>query len=37
MNDAARNLADAGRPDFADLATRLGYRDQPHFTVISAR
>ncbi|WP_432857122.1 AraC family transcriptional regulator [Amycolatopsis sp. CA-161197] len=32
LNDAARSLADAGSPDFADLAARLGYSDQPHFT-----
>ncbi|MEV0071779.1 helix-turn-helix domain-containing protein [Amycolatopsis sp. NPDC050768] len=32
LNDAARNLADADSPDLTDLAARLGYSDQPHFT-----
>ncbi|MFI5613551.1 helix-turn-helix domain-containing protein [Amycolatopsis sp. NPDC051903] len=32
LNDAARRLTDEESPDYADLAARLGYSDQPHFT-----
>ncbi|WP_326566740.1 helix-turn-helix domain-containing protein [Amycolatopsis rhabdoformis] len=32
LNDAARGLTDSRTPDYADLAARLGYSDQPHFT-----
>ncbi|WP_244194688.1 AraC family transcriptional regulator [Amycolatopsis echigonensis] len=31
LNEAARLLAAPIPPDYADLATRLGYSDQPHF------
>ncbi|MFD2468586.1 DUF6597 domain-containing transcriptional factor [Amycolatopsis silviterrae] len=31
LNEAARLLAAPAAPDYADLATRLGYSDQPHF------
>ncbi|SFO34132.1 MULTISPECIES: helix-turn-helix domain-containing protein [Amycolatopsis] len=31
LNEAARLLAAPTPPDYADLATRLGYSDQPHF------
>ncbi|WP_020664268.1 helix-turn-helix domain-containing protein [Amycolatopsis benzoatilytica] len=32
LNEAARLLASPRPPDYADLAARLGYSDQPHFT-----
>ncbi|MGW7532837.1 AraC family transcriptional regulator [Amycolatopsis sp. NPDC054798] len=31
LNEAARLLAEPAAPDYAELATRLGYSDQPHF------
>ena len=32
LNEAARLLSGPQAPDYAELATRLGYSDQPHFT-----
>lgn len=31
LHEAAGRLADPGRPSLAELATELGYADQPHF------
>jgi AraC-like DNA-binding protein len=32
LNEAARVIADTFAPDYAALAARLGYSDQPHFS-----